>query len=149
MMSTDRRAAFDIGHPAPGAAAVGAVWLWLSFLAAPAIWSLQLAAVGSIAGLACLEASGARDTSRYEWAAPVVQAINVVALALAIGALALSIVHLRRTRAAAPEPKGGVMAAGEGRAHFMAIWAVFTSALFIGAIAFNTFSVFWVGLCPV
>jgi hypothetical protein len=147
-MAHDRTTSFDIGHPAPGGSAVGAAWLWLSFLAAPVVWSVQLAVVGSIAGLACIEASGARDTTRYEWAAPAVQAINVVALALAIGALALSIVHMRRTRAAAPEPAGGVMAAGEGRAHFMAVWALFTSVLFIAAIAFNTFSVFWGGLCP-
>lgn len=147
-MTGDCTQSFDIGHPAPGAREVGALWLWLSFLATPVVWSLQLAAIGSIAGLACIEASGARDTTRYEWAAAAVQAINVAALVLALGALALSIVHLRRTRAATPEPAGGVMAAGEGRAHFMAVWAVFTSVLFIGAIAFNTFSVFWGGLCP-
>jgi hypothetical protein len=124
------------------------VWLWLSFLAAPALWSLQLAAAGSIAGLACIEASGARDTTRYAWAAAAVQWINMSALVLAFGALAFSIVHMRRTRAAAPEPAGGVMAAGEGRAHFIAVWALFTSVLFIGAIAFNTFAAFWGGLCP-
>jgi hypothetical protein len=147
-MSGNPTEAFDIGHPAPGARAVGAPLLWLSFLAAPVFWSLQLAAGGSIAGLACIEASGARDTTRYEWAAAAVQAINVAALALAVGALALSIAQVRRTRAAAPEPAGGVMAAGEGRAHFMAVWGLCTSILFIGAIAFNTVSVFWGGLCP-
>jgi hypothetical protein len=148
-MAHDRTGSFDIGHPAPGARAVGAVWLWLAFLAAPVFWSLQLAAGGSIAGLACIEAAGSRDTTRYEWAAVAVQAVNIAALVLAIGALVLSIVHMRRTRAAAAEPSGGVMAAGEGRAHFMAVWALFTSVLFICAIAFNTFSVFWGGLCPV
>ena len=147
-MGDDRTADFDIGHPAPGRGAVSALWLWVAFLAAPVIWSLQLAAVGSIAGLACIETTGGRDATSMSWAGMTVQAINVLALLLAFAAFALSIVHLRRTRAAAPAPAGGVMGAGEGRAHFIAVWAVVTTILFIGAIAFNTLSVFWEGLCP-
>jgi hypothetical protein len=41
------------------------------------------------------------------------------------------------------------MEAGEGRSRFLSVWSIWTGVLFLLAIAFNTLSVFWVGLCDV
>ena len=57
--------------------------------------------------------------------------------------------HARSTWQAADTPRGGVLKAGEGRAHWMAVGGFFAALLFIFAIGFNTVSVFWGGLCPV
>lgn len=148
-MTRNRAASFDIGHPAPGKSRVGSTLLLATFLAGFVAWSLQLAATSSIAGLACLEASTRTGDSEIGWSGLGVEVINLAALAIAIGAVVLSGVLIRRTREADPKPEGGVMQAGEGRARFMAVWGLFANLLFSAAIASNTISVFWGGLCPV
>ena len=42
-----------------------------------------------------------------------------------------------------------MMDAGEGRTRFLAIWGIWIGLVFMLAIAFNTISVFWAGLCRV
>jgi hypothetical protein len=149
MTGSGEAAPFRIGHPAPGRHRVGAFRLAFTFSLAPLLWSVQIAAISSIAGLACLDpARGATIRSPLGWAEPAIIAINVGALVLALGGIALSAVNLRQTWRAAPAPRGGVLSAGEGRAHWMAIGGFFAALLFTAAIAFNTVSVFWQGLCP-
>ena len=148
MMTRDRSPGFDIGHPAPGSARVRWPMLLVASLAGFVVWSLQLAANSSIAGLACLENTTRAADDELGWAGWGIEAINVVALVVGLAAILLSLWLIRRTREVDPRPEGGVMSAGEGRARFMAVWGLFSSVLFSAAIAFNTISVFWSGLCP-
>lgn len=149
MTGQSQAAPFRIGHPAPGRHRIGAFRLAFAFSLAPLIWIIQLAAISSIAGLACLDVEGAATTrSAFGWADSAIVATNLGALLLALGGVALSIVNLRETWRAADAPRGGVLGAGEGRAHWMAIGGFFAALLFMVAIAFNTVAVFWPGLCP-
>ena len=147
-MATQRGAEFDIGHPAPDRGRIGLGLLMFALFGAPVAWMVQLVAGSSVAGLACLSPRGtALETSPVDWGDPVMIAVNVAALVIAGLALAASFVILRRT---GRESEGGhdtVMDAGEGRSPYMGVWSVWTSLLFILAIAFNSISIFWSGLC--
>lgn len=137
-------ATFDIGHPAPDRDRVGLGMLMVGLLGAPIIWSLQLLLIYGFASYAC---AGALQPARpaAEWVQWLLPVLNVAALLLAALATAASYRNLRRTRHE-HHPRG-VMDAGEGRTRFLAIWGIWMGIVFILAIAFNTISAFWVGLC--
>ena len=146
-MTHDSDNRFDIGHPAPGRDLVGDRWLWFGFFAAPVAWSLQLAINASLAGLACLGDAATPDVDLRGWTDTAIIVVNLVALAVALLGLAVSIRSLRRTNPAEQGAGRGVLGAGEGRTRYMAVWGVATSVLFFCATAFNTVAVFWEGLC--
>ncbi len=149
MTSRDDGPRFNIGHPAPGRERAGWLLLIFAFSLAPLAWSVQIAAISSIAGVTCLGAAGqAMVRPLSGWEDPAIRLINLGALALAVVALALSTINVIRTWRAAEAPRGGVLSAGEGRAHWMAVGGFFAALLFLVAIAFNTIPVFWNGLCP-
>ena len=145
-MSDDGRT-YHIGHPAPGRAHTKDRWLWFGFLGGPVAWSLQLAINGSLAGLACLGDAATPDVEMAGWTQPAVIVVNLAALAVAAVALIVSVLNLRKTWEAEAGEGHGVMGAGEGRTRYMSVWGIWTSLLFLCAIAFNTISVFWSGLC--
>lgn len=141
---------FDVGDPSPGSQRVGTLGLVVGFTLAPLAWSIQLVAVTSIAGVTCLGPEGeALARTASGWAEPAAIWINIGALVIAAAGLIYSILNLRWTHQAAPVPAGGVLKAGEGRAHWMAVGGIFASILFLAAIAFNSIPVFREGLCPV
>ena len=147
-MATPGHAELDVGHPAPDRAQISLGLLMFGIFGAPAAWMLQLLAGSSIAGLVCLGPGGtAVATARADWANPTMIAINLAALLIAGVALAASFRILRQTNSGYAGGHDSVMEAGEGRSRYMAIWGVWTSLLFIFAIAFNTISAFWSGLC--
>jgi hypothetical protein len=144
-MAAGNDATFDIGHPAPDRGRVGLGVLMLALLGAPAAWSLQHLALCAIASVACsgeLEGAPGADQAWLSWVLPL---INLGALLAAGLATALAARILRRTRH--EFGAGGVMDAGEGRTRFLAIWGIWLGTVFMLAIAFNTISVFWAGLC--
>ena len=138
-------ATFDIGHPAPHRGQVGAAALGFSLLAAPAAWSLQLLLIYGFASLfyGPEPVPGSAPDGLF-WVLP---AVNIAALVLAVLAIWLSFQHLQRTRSEQADQSGGIMDAGEGRTRFLSIWGVWIGVLFLLAIAFNTISVCWTGLC--
>ncbi|MGQ9366397.1 hypothetical protein [Azospirillum sp. ST 5-10] len=141
-------ARFDIGHPAPERHKAGPWLLFVTLFGAPLAWTLQLLVNSSIAGLACLTGTGARaDVARWAWADPVIVAVNLVALVAAGVAFLVALRSLRLTHGEEAHRSGGVMDAGEGRTRVLAIWGLWSSVLFFLAIAANTVSVFWGGLC--
>ena len=147
-MTRDTGNRFDIGHPAPGRAALRDRWLWVGFLAAPLAWSLQLSANSALGGLACLGGEATPDLDLLGWTATAVLVVNAAALLIAVLAFAVSIRNLRRTGETERGEGGGVLGAAEGRTRYMSVWGVWTSVLFFFAIAFNTVAVFWGGgLC--
>ncbi len=141
-------ARFNIGHPAPGRERVGGLRLVLSFSLAPVAWSVQIGAITALGGICLGESGRSMVWPATDWAQPAIILINLGALAISIAGLLLSLLNIRQTWRAADAPRGGVMKAGEGRAHWMAVGGFFCALLFIFAIAFNTISVFWGGFCP-
>jgi hypothetical protein len=138
-------ASFDIGHPAPHRGQVGTGALAFTLLAAPVAWSLQLLLIYGFASHFCgPEPVPASNPDWLLWLLPVV---NVAALGLAALAIWLSLRHLQRTRSEQADQSGGIMDAGEGRTRFLSVWGVWIGIVFLLAIAFNTISVFWTGLC--
>lgn len=147
-MADSRGAEFDVGHPAPDRGKVGLGLLMFAVLGAPAAWMLQLLVGSGIAGMVCLGPRGtALASAEAGWANPAMIAINLVALLVGILALLASFNILRRTGSEFAGGHDSVMEAGEGRSRYMGVWGIWTSLLFIFAIAFNTISVFWSGLC--
>jgi hypothetical protein len=149
-MADHRRPEFEIGHPAPDRDQVRLAALGFGLAGGPAAWCLQLLAGSSVAGLACLAGDGSSTGSlNFGWATPAMIGVNLAALLVAILALVVSFRSFRRTASGYAEGHDSVMEAGEGRSRFLAIWGIWTSILFILAIAFNTISVFWGGLCDI
>ena len=144
-MAASPDASFDIGHPAPHRGQVGAAALAASLLAAPAAWSLQLLLIYGFASHFC----GPEPVpgSPSDWLFWLLPAVNLAALVLAALAIWLSFSHLQRTRSEQADQAGGMMDAGEGRTPFLSIWGIWIGVVFLLAIAFNTLSVFWTGLC--
>ena len=143
MAAAHHDATFDIGHPAPDRGRVGLGALMLCLLAAPVLWSLQLIVLYAFASHYC---SAHGSAGWVHWLLP---AVNLTALVGAGLALVLSVRNLRRTRREYDEGLGGMTDAGEGRTRFLSIWGIWLGVVFMLAIAFNTVSVFWVGLCEV
>jgi hypothetical protein len=143
-MAPGTEATFAIGHPAPHRGRVGLGTLMLALLGAPAAWSLQHLALYAVASLAC---SGELQGAAQAWLSWVLPLINLAALLAAALATALAVRILRRTGGEHADRAGGMMYAGEGRTRFLAIWGIWIGVVFMLAIAFNTLSVFWAGLC--
>ncbi len=145
-MASPRDKSFDIGHPAPDRGNVSG-WTLLFALGGGAFaWSAQIAINSAIAGAACAMGAGlSHDIAAPDWAQMLTAIVNLLAMLVALGALALSYMAMRRTQHRAG--RAGVIDAGEGRTRFMAIWGIFAGILFTLAIGFNTISVFWRGLC--
>lgn len=147
MTGRDDVSHFNIGRPALGRWRVGALRLVLTFSLAPLAWSIQLAAVATIGGVCASPGGQAMIQQPPGWVDPATVLINLGALAVASSGLLLSILNITKASQTTDEPRGGIVMAGEGRVHWMALGAVFCSLLFITAIAFNTVAVFWQGLC--
>ena len=70
--------------------------------------------------------------------------LGLLAAALAI---ALAVSSLRETRDEHEDQAGSMLDAGEGRTRFLALWGLWMGVVFLLAIAFNTLSAWWAGLC--
>lgn len=150
MANRDISSGIGAGHPAPGRHRVGDLLLIFSFLLVPVAWSVQLAAISSLAGLACLSQGGAAtDWTPLAWAGPAIRWINVGALVLGVAGIGLSLLNMQRSRDAANSPPGGVIKTGEGRVHWMAFGGFFVALVTIISIVANSIPIFWGGLCPV
>ncbi len=139
---------FDIGHPAPARGKVPGWQILIALGGAAALWLGQLFYGTAVAGMVCLDRSGAAEGVPPDWADASLALVNLGALALSVIALLLGIRNLRRTGRENEDKSHGVMDAGEGRTRFLSVWSIWASVLFIVAIAFNTGAVLWRGMCP-
>jgi hypothetical protein len=137
-----RSEGFDIGHPAPHRDRISIGLLMLGVLGAPLAWTLQFLLLYGFASELCRV-----DQAPPSWAHWLLPFVNLAGLAGAALVLGLSFAHLRATRGEHDDQVGGMIDAGEGRTRFLAIWGIWIGILFMLAIAFNTISVFWRGLC--
>lgn len=150
MTDRDTHSRTAVGHAGPTRHRVGDLLLVFSFLLVPVVWSIQLAAVTSLAGLACLDPNGAAvDWTPVAWAEPAIRWITVAALVLGVAGIGLSLLNMRRSHTAARTPPGGVISADQGRVHWMAFGGFFVAVVTMMAIIANAIPVFWGGLCPV
>lgn len=147
-MASQEHAALAIGHPAPAREQVGLWVLFFGLGGAPLAWALQLVAISSVASVACVAGDGPKASPPSgAWADAALIAVNLAALVAAAVGLAASWRSLDRTGHELAHNPAGLMEAGEGRSRFLSVWGIWTSILFMLAIAFNTLSVFWAGLC--
>jgi len=147
-MAKEEHATFDIGHPAPARERIGLGVLFFGLGGAPLAWAVQLVAIASIANVACVAGDGPKAAPPgAPWADVALIAVNLAALVAAAVALAVAYRNLDRTGHELAHNPAGLMEAGEGRSRFLSVWGIWTGILFVLAIAFNTLSVFWAGLC--
>ena len=138
-----------LGHPAPGRHKVGNLLLVVSFMLAPVAWSVQLAAIASLAGIACIGAGGVPlAEAPPAWPATAIRWINAGAIAVAGAGIVLAFVNTRRSREAAAPPAGGVVKSGEGRVHWMALGGLLLAVVSLIAVVANSIPVFMIGMCP-
>lgn len=138
----------NIGHPAPHRGRADTLPLLFALFAAPAAWLLQLLAGFAITAYVCYggEPRAALPNVPF-WVQPVVIAVNILGLAIAVLSFAVGLALIRATRGEHQERSGGIMDAGEGRTRFLATWALFGTLVFAVALIANTFSLFLVPLC--
>lgn len=146
-MAHSKHSGLYIGHPAPDRGRVGRWMLAFALFAGPLAWSLQIAAGAVLGSFACPTGDGPARPGGIDWAQAAMVAVNLAALAVAVAGLLAARLCLGRTGRSETETFRGVLDAGEGRSRFLSVWGLFSGALFVFAIAFNTVSVFWVGLC--
>lgn len=146
-MAHPNHSGLHIGDPAPDRGRVGRWLLTFALAAAPLAWSLQIGAGAAFGAFACPAGDGPVRPDGIDWAATAMIAVNLGALVLAVAGLIAAWVCLGRTGHSETDSFRGVLDAGEGRSRFLAVWGLFTGVLFVFAIAFNTVSVFWRGLC--
>lgn len=150
MTKQDTHPQTESGHPAPRRHRVGDWLLIFSFLLAPAVWGMQLAALSSLAGLTCLGLNAvATERAAFTWAGSASRWITVVALALGAVGIVLCLLNMRRSRQGAKQPTGDAGSADKGRVYWMAFGGLFVALISMIAIIANSIPVFWGGLCPV
>lgn len=143
---TDATTTREIQHPAPRRNRVSTALLLLSVAAAPAAWSFQLISKYALTGHYCFpgDMPHAQMPPDQAWVWPLMIAIDGLALLIAAGALAISVRSWLTTR---EETAGRLIAIGEGRARYLAMWGILTSAGFLFAVVLDLIALFVVPLC--
>ncbi|MBN9505810.1 MAG: hypothetical protein J0I69_07255 [Altererythrobacter sp.] len=134
-------------HPASLRRRVGKRAALFAVYGAPLAWFVQFCAAFAFNTSPCFDA-GERLFSRpglHPWAA----IISVLCLAVALAALWLGLVHLRRTREEEPGGERGLIETGQGRTRFLAIWAIAFAGVFTVLIAINILLLLGVSPCAV
>jgi hypothetical protein len=139
-------------HPSPHRDAVGAFPLWFALVAAPAAWGLHESIAFGFASHACFPNHIPRTEvlDGWGWLWPLLLAVNLLALVVALSAGAVAWRNWQRTReesSRGPEKSGELLEAGEGRVRFMAIWGILSSMGFSLAIAADIVAVLVVPIC--
>ncbi|HVW93765.1 MAG TPA: hypothetical protein VHB74_14320 [Devosia sp.] len=137
-----------IGHPAPHRERAERLPLLFALCAAPAAWILQLLVGFAVTAYVCYPGEPrAALPSVPGWVQPVVIALNILGLAVAVLSFAVGLALIRATRGEHQARSGGIMDVGEGRTRFLATWSLFGTLVFAVALIANTFSLFLVPLC--
>jgi hypothetical protein len=135
-------------HPAPHRGRTSLFWLWFGIFAAPVAWNLQLLIATAFSGHLCYpdqDPLGPEVGQHLSW---VLGLIDVLGIIVALVALGVAIGSWRRVRG---EKAGGgrhLLDAGEGRTRFMAMLGIANSLLFLVALIFASFNLFFFPMCP-
>ncbi len=139
--------AYDIQHPAPHRTRVSDALLFSALLASPLAWSAQLLLNYGLASHACFPNWTPKASPIWGWLSSSLLAINLVALAIAVAATAVSFVMWRRVSEEATGGHEHLLDIGQGRTRFFAIWGVWSGAWFIIQILFGTIAAVGVPGC--
>ena len=119
----------------------GSALLWFGVLAGPAAWSVEIIVGYGVEEIAC-SAGSASEEIEGVGVEPIIVMLTLFLGAVTAAAGLLAFGYWRRLRAS----RG---AAAEGRAEWMAIAGIATSAIFLVLILVNLFSVVFLGVCEV
>lgn len=137
-------------HPSPHRGRVTVTALLFGLGAGPAAWVVQLLLDYGLSSYACFPADQALEHAPASgWAAerPVLLAINLACLVLALAGLRVAQASWRGARL---EKDGGhqvLLATGEGRSRFLALCGILTAIGFSLAILFDTAAIAAVPSC--
>lgn len=136
-----------IPHPSPHRNRVGLIALFFGLSAAAFAWDAQLVISSALVGHACyprdMPLSAPLWTGVWGW----LLAISCASIALTIAGGLMSWRNLRRTKHEAEGSVHHLLAIGEGRTRFMAMFGILASFLFGVGIIFATAAMMVVPLC--
>lgn len=126
-------------HPAPHRGRASPVALWFAILAPPLAWALRLMINTVIAGQNCAgaEVRAVHASGRV----PIMLAIDLAALSIAIAGGYVAFRCWQQTRAEAGEDTRRLLHLGEGRTRFLALCGLLTSSLFGVAVVVDMLSI--------
>jgi hypothetical protein len=139
--------ALDADHPSPGRESTRLSTLLFGLMGAPLAWVAAQLVCSAIAQRACFPKTEPLDAAAFANTHLIQGAVLILALAISLAAILLSLGAWRRTRA---EHDGGsqtLMAIGEGRSRFMAFVGLLTSLGFSIATLFSVPAVLLVPAC--
>jgi hypothetical protein len=137
----------DQSHPAPHRDRVGKQETLFAVYGAPLAWIVQVSAAYAFNSPACFLA-GERLVARsglHPWAA----IVSFVCLAVALAAVWLGLIHVRRTRGEEAGGERHLIETGQGRTRFLAIWAIAFAIVFTVLIAINILLLLGMPACAV
>lgn len=132
-------------HPAPHRGRVETHEALFAVWAAPLAWLLQLSAIYAFSSAPCFY-YGIRLTT-HPGVQPWPLIIGCVCLLVALAALWLGVVLLRRTKDETGGSKRHLFETGQGRTRFMALWGIAFSAVFVFLIAVNILLLLGMPVC--
>lgn len=137
----------SIGQPAPEGQPVDLYTLAFGVLAAPVVWGLALVSTYAVASNACFSGHAPElnaAVSGTTWSA----LLAIILSAFVISAAAALVSY--RSWSAVPREHAepvSLLAVGEGRTRFLAIWGMLTSILFAGLILLSVIAILVLPLC--
>lgn len=134
-------------HPAPTRNRTDLLVLIAGAAAAPVFWLGQLMLGYLVTSLACFGSDHPTTIESGEGLRSALVAFDSVAILAVIAGAALSWRSWQRSK---DEKAGGanrMLHVGEGRVRFLAVWGLFSSLWFFGAILFNTVATIVAPLC--
>ncbi|WDR02209.1 hypothetical protein PSQ19_16400 [Devosia algicola] len=132
-MKEDANHNLEVGHPAAMRHRISPVLLGIAIAAAPTGWMVQLLFAFASTSYVCVATPNGVVPA---WLMPVLVALNLLGLALAVAGAILSAAIVKRTTLEQ-----------SGTTRFLANWGIFVSLAFFAATFANSFSLFLVPLC--
>jgi hypothetical protein len=147
-MTDTPHGSLNAGHPAPEWHDIPAPATLFALGAAPVAWLAQLLAGFATTSYVCFTGlAHAPPPGVPGWLQPLLAAVNIAALLIALAGLATGAWFSRRGAGQAARRAAGQLGAREGRTRFLVTFSMFSSAIFCVGILANSFSLFVVPLC--
>jgi hypothetical protein len=116
-------------HPAPHRERVTLLELAFGLAAGPVAWFVQFNAGYALASWPCFPTDHRMQVpiDGYAWSRPIMVAVMIAGVLIALAALWISWRNLQRTREERPGGHRHLMDTGTGRTRFLALWGVMLS----------------------
>lgn len=134
-------------HPAPERRKVGLLSLVMGLALPPVAWSLQSIIGYAVSSNACFPGDSPLPLPVFPHLRPLLSALNLGALAIAVLSFALAWRSWSLTRRERGGDSGRLIEVGEGRTRFLAMCGMLVGAGFVVAILFSSASLLLSPLC--